>query len=139
METCGIDHRLSLPYNPLGNSTNESFVGIAKRALVKRLQGKKDEWNLFLPSIQYAMNCKYSRLHHSRPFVLMYNRQPNEFQDYSNTQSSIPNSSQQYAKALENKLDNMNNIVIPAIRNRIMTTQRIDNGQLALQATMDKS
>ncbi|KAG0776257.1 hypothetical protein G6F21_013697 [Rhizopus arrhizus] len=57
----------------------------------------------------------------------MYNRQPNEFQDYSNAQSSIPNSSQQYAKALENKLDNMNNIVIPAIRNRIMTTQRTDN------------
>ncbi|KAG1457611.1 hypothetical protein G6F55_005825 [Rhizopus delemar] len=53
--------------------------------------------------------------------------QPNEVQDYSNTHSSIPNSGHQYAKALENKLDNMNNIVIPAIRNRIMTTQRIDN------------
>jgi hypothetical protein len=53
--------------------------------------------------------------------------QSNEFQDYSNTQSSISNSSQQYAKALENKLDNMNNIVIPAICNRIMTTQRTDN------------
>lgn len=65
---CGIDHRLSSPYNPLGNAANESFVGIAKRTIVKLPEEKEEDWDLFLLSVQYVMNNKYSRQHKARPF-----------------------------------------------------------------------
>ncbi|KAG1084703.1 hypothetical protein G6F40_014411 [Rhizopus arrhizus] len=65
----GIDKRVSNPFNPLGNSVNEAFVGIAKKTIVKQLQGRKEDWDLYVPATQYAMNLKYSRLHKSRPYT----------------------------------------------------------------------
>jgi len=37
----GIDRRLSAPYSPMGNSVNEAYVGLAKKAIVKQLKGVK--------------------------------------------------------------------------------------------------
>ncbi|CEG77016.1 hypothetical protein RMATCC62417_11833 [Rhizopus microsporus] len=38
----GIDKKLSNPFNTLGNSVSEAFVGIAKRTIIKQLQGCKE-------------------------------------------------------------------------------------------------
>jgi hypothetical protein len=79
-----MDRRLSSPYNPLGKAANEAFVGITKRTLVKQLQGKESDWDLFISSVMYYMNNKYSRLHKDRPFKVMFNRRANSFKGYSN-------------------------------------------------------
>lgn len=67
-----IDRRLSLPYNPLGNSVTERYVGIAKLGIIKMLKGKHDDWDLYLNGIQLAMNIKYSKIHKSRPYTIVF-------------------------------------------------------------------
>ncbi|KAG1510139.1 hypothetical protein G6F53_006908 [Rhizopus delemar] len=122
----GIEHRLSNPYNPLGNSMNERYVGLAKQIIVKRLDGVKNEWDIYLPSVQYAMNCKFARLHNSRPFCVMFNRQPNELIDYSNIQPILHNQTID-SQNLEDKLKDVMDIIIPGLREKISETQRNDN------------
>ncbi|CAI4220457.1 unnamed protein product, partial [Auanema sp. JU1783] len=77
------------------------------------------------------MNCKYARLHKSRPFAVMFNRQPNTLTDYTSVQASNQLTKARFSdkeiKELEKKLDNMNKVVIPALKNRIKATQDKDN------------
>ncbi|EIE75880.1 hypothetical protein RO3G_00584 [Rhizopus delemar RA 99-880] len=47
----GIEHRLSNPYNPVGNRVNERYTSLAKQIVIKRLDGVKNEWDLYLPSV----------------------------------------------------------------------------------------
>ncbi|KAG1489982.1 hypothetical protein G6F53_013325 [Rhizopus delemar] len=100
----GIEHRLSNPYNPLGNSVNERYVGLAKQIIVKRLDGVKNEWDLYLPSVQ----------------------QPNELIDYSNIQPILHNQTID-PQVLEDKLKDVMDIIIPGLREKISETQRNDN------------
>ncbi|CAO3647491.1 unnamed protein product [Mucor hiemalis] len=90
---CGIDQRLSTPYNPKSNSTNESF---------------------------------YSRLHKSRPFEVVFNRQANQCKDYSYVDPDITKKSIN-AKNLQLKLEQVTNIIIPTLREQIIKTQKADN------------
>ncbi|CEP07086.1 hypothetical protein, partial, partial [Parasitella parasitica] len=83
MEVSGIDKRLSLSYNPLGNSTSESFIKLTKHTTIKLLKGKRDQWEHYIPWVNYCINVKYARLHKSRPYTLLFNRQPNGLSDYS--------------------------------------------------------
>lgn len=74
----------------------------------------------------YAMNLKYSRLHKSKPFNVMFHRQPNDLTDYSKLKP-IPHDQMINEKELHKKLDNIDNVVIPAIREQISKTQKEDN------------
>lgn len=79
----GVDRRLSLPYSPMGNSVNEAYVGLAKRTIVKMLCRKSESWCSYLNYVQYCLNVRYAPLHKSRSYAILFNRQPNEFQDYT--------------------------------------------------------
>ncbi|KAG2197390.1 hypothetical protein INT47_005643 [Mucor saturninus] len=124
----GIDHRLSLAYTPNSNGTNESFVHITKRTLIKKLQGAKQQWDTLLDATQLEMNLKVSRLHHSTPFAVMFNRRANDFENYTNVDPNWDNSvitpelvSAQYHK--------VNEFLIPALSKRIQLTQEKDNAR----------
>jgi hypothetical protein len=86
MKHSGIDHRLTVPYNPRANGVAEKYVGLTKNAIKKRLQGKNDSWDVYLGATQLALNCKYSRLQNSRPFSVMFARSPNHFENYSDVE-----------------------------------------------------
>ncbi|CEP08773.1 hypothetical protein [Parasitella parasitica] len=84
MDIGGIDRRLALAYNPLGNSTAQSYIKLTKSATIKLLSGKRDQWEHYIPWVNYcSINVKYARLHKSRPYTLFFNRQPNDLADYS--------------------------------------------------------
>ncbi|EIE87259.1 hypothetical protein RO3G_11970 [Rhizopus delemar RA 99-880] len=122
----GIDKRVSNPFNPLGNSVNEAFVGIAKKTIVKQLQGRKEDWDLYVPATQYAMNLKYSRLHKSRPYTVIFNKVPNDMKDYSHIKPTLRSEAVD-SKAIENRLKYATEVVIPALAKRIKETQDVDN------------
>lgn len=122
----GIDRRLSLPYTAQGNSVCERFVGIAKASIVKLLNGKNDDWDLYLNPVQLAMNIKYSKLHKSRPYSIVFNRQPNDLKDYSN---DVPTLSLETAdtKIIKDRLAFAQDVIIPQIAARIKETQMNDH------------
>jgi transposase InsO family protein len=126
IEMSGIDRRLSLPYSPTGNSVNEAYVGLAKRTIVKELRGKGADWDYYLNYCQYAMNCKYARLHKSRPYTVLFNRQPNGFEDYSNTKPVLQ-LEETDTKMIDEKFKFVNEVVIPALSKRIRDTQERDH------------
>lgn len=118
----GIDKRVSLPYTPQGNSVCERFVGIAKSSIIKMLNGKRDDWDLYLNGVQLAMNIKYSSLHKSRPYAIVFNRQPNGFEDYSKVTPTL-STEKADAKLIEDRLRFAQEVVIPQISKRIKETQ----------------
>lgn len=126
VKSCGIDKRVSNPYNPLGNSVNEAFVGIAKKTIVKKLQGRNQDWDLYVPATQYAMNLKYSRLHKSRPYTVIFNKVPNDLNDYSHIKPTLRSEAID-DKAIEKKLKYVTEVVIPSLSKRIKDTQDADN------------
>jgi putative transposase len=126
IEMSGIDRRLSLPYSPMGNSVNEAYVGLAKRTIIKELRGKGADWDYYLNYCQYAMNCKYARLHKSRPYTVLFNRQPNGFEDYSNIKPVL-HLEKTDSKLIDEKFKFVNEVVIPALSKRIKETQAHDH------------
>jgi transposase InsO family protein len=126
IEMSGIDRRLSLPYSPTGNSVNEAYVGLAKRTIIKELRGKGSDWDYYLNYCQYAMNCKYARLHKSRPYTVLFNKQPNGFNDYSNTKPTLQ-LEEADTKKIDEKFKFVNEVVIPALSKRIKDTQERDH------------
>lgn len=110
----------------MSNATNESFVKNTKKTLIKLLEGKHEDWDLYIPAIQYTLNQKYSRLHKSRPFEVMFNRQANQFKDYSYVDPTITKKSIN-AKNLKLKLEQVTNIIVPTLREQIVKTQKADN------------
>jgi transposase InsO family protein len=114
-----IDHRLVLPYNPRANGAAEAFVKIIKDTVYKRLEGAKEEWADYLPSCQLAVNCKFSKLHGSRPYSIMFARQPNGFQDYSKVVSASHDRKSGNTNRLVKRIDVMSKKkVIPVIQER---------------------
>ena len=126
----GIDRRLSLPYTPTGNSVAESYVGICKRGVIKALHADgvaPEEWDLYLDAIQYSMNSQYTRLHKSRPFAVMYNRQPNSFIDYTEQVDPSIDIEKSDMDMINKKFKHIKEVVIPSIATRIKETQSADH------------
>ncbi|KAG0887979.1 hypothetical protein G6F33_012704 [Rhizopus arrhizus] len=73
-----------LTYHPRANGIVERWVGKAKNILHKRLQGRTEDWDLYVDSTQEALNNTHTALHGTRPFSLMFARRPNENKDYNN-------------------------------------------------------
>ena len=131
IEMSGIDRRLSLPYTPTSNPVAEKFVGTMKRTIIKTLTANgaaPSDWDLYLDPCQYAINAQYARLHKSRPFSVMYNRQPNGFQDYTNLRPSL-SFERTDSRAIDDKLKFVKETVLPALAKRINETQSNDHNR----------
>jgi transposase InsO family protein len=121
IESSGIDHRLISAYHPRANGIAERWVGKTKNILYKRLQGKSEDWDLYLDSTQEALNNTHAALHSTRPFSLMFARRPNENKDYRSVLNKT--SASDSTKQLENRINEFNETVLPAIRERIKYSQ----------------
>lgn len=122
-EESGIDHRLTLPYNPRANGLAEKWVGTIKNALVKRLEENKADWELHLPAVQLAINCKYAALHGSRPFSIMFAREPNDFKDYRSVKSASHKPRSENSNAILKHIKDMSETIVPIIKARSEATQ----------------
>jgi transposase InsO family protein len=70
----GVDHRLVAPYNPRANGAAESGVKLTKSALVKMCGGNVQDFDLFLPGVQRAINARRSARTGAQPHFLMFGR-----------------------------------------------------------------
>lgn len=73
-ELAGVNLRFSAPYHPQSNGLVERAVGTVRNAILKLLEGKVDNWDLALPSVQFALNSRVSPRLKSAPFSLMFAR-----------------------------------------------------------------
>ncbi|KAK4517143.1 glutamate--cysteine ligase [Mucor velutinosus] len=121
-----IEQRLSLPWCPLGNSACEAAVKSSKAIIIKMLDGCAENWDLYLDGTAYSLNLHKSRLHGMKPFVVMFARLPNELKDYSEVEISLPEQTLN-AKALKDKIKRIDKILVPAIKEQIVKTQKADN------------
>lgn len=125
LEHLHVDKRLSNCYNPYGNSTTEAYIKSSKAYLMKRFKGCDDQWDLYLNSTMIALNYKYSRLHNTRPFTAQFFRSPNIFGDFRDVK---PISSKDFnPDLLEAKIKEVQDIIIPALREKIESTQLKDH------------
>lgn len=105
-----IDHRLITPYHPRANGSAERSVRTMISVMRKQLQGELTSWKENLPITQYFMNIKMRDDTKSTPFSLMYCRNHNQLQRYTDEQIKEPNYEQ-----LRKRLQHMQKLVIPTI------------------------
>jgi hypothetical protein len=82
LEIAGVEHRLITAYHPQANGLVERKNKDVSRLLKKLNMSSYIDWDLYLPVIQYALNTSVNRRTSSTPFALMFNRRPNDFDDY---------------------------------------------------------
>jgi len=78
-----IDHRVITPYHPRANGIAERTVQTAVSTMKKLLEGVQEDWDLAIPSVQFAMNTKVAAIHKSTPFSVLFGHNANEFSDFS--------------------------------------------------------
>ena len=74
---------------------------------------------VYVPTVQLFVNSKHSPLHGSRPFSLMFARQPNKLCDYTNDDTSHNVSLQQALELRKEDIEQFEQAVIPAIKERM--------------------
>lgn len=122
----GVEQAVSLPFNPLGNANAETAVKSAKGIIMKMLEGRTENWDLYLDGTAYCLNLHKSRLHGMMPFVVVFARLPNELADYSNLEAVLPEQEID-VKALKQKIKLIDKILVPAIKEQIVKTKEADN------------
>ncbi|CEP12797.1 hypothetical protein [Parasitella parasitica] len=105
MDIGGIDRRRALAYNPLGNSSAESYIKLTKATTIKLIN---------------------ARLHKSSRYTLLFNRQPNGLADYSKEK---PTDSSEIAdeKIINERFRFVQDVLIPAISKLIIVAQAADH------------
>jgi hypothetical protein len=85
----GVDHRTIAAYNPRANGSAENSVGNAQRVLRKLSNGVMKDWDLYLPSVQLALNSKPNRSTKSSPASLLFGMNINAFANYNRANSKL--------------------------------------------------
>lgn len=125
----GFDHRLVTPYHPRANGVAERWVQTSVRAVKKRVKGVHKEWDLYVPAVQLALNAKVSTRLNTAPFSLMFARKLNNFTDYRNEDNITP----MERKDLLKRIDDMTNVVFPAMKERIDMVTKGQKGKFDKQ------
>jgi transposase InsO family protein len=79
----GVMSRHISAFNPRADGKVERSIGVVMQSIKKMLHGSDAHWPLFLDFAQFVYNSKINRITGCSPFVLMFNRTPNEFKDYT--------------------------------------------------------
>ncbi|CEP13089.1 hypothetical protein [Parasitella parasitica] len=103
MDIGGINRRLALAYNPLGNSTAESYIKLTKATTIKLLNGKRDQWEHYIPWVNYCINVK----------------EPTDSSEIADE------------KIINERYRFVQDVLIPAISKRIIDTQAADHAKFA--------
>ena len=111
-QVAGVDARTVTPYHPRANGAAERTVQTCKTALVKQLEGKWEDWDLYVPATQLAQNVRTVRRTKSTPFAVMFAR-PFMLPSAADSDKPLPELDDD---DLEHRIQYMNNIVLPALR-----------------------
>ena len=115
----GVDHHLAAAYNPQSNGLAEAFVKMAKNALFKMCGGNLKDFDLFLPSVQLAINAKDSALTSSTPFSLALGRPFNFPADSSAASSALLSEPE-----LKSRFEAVHAVIYPEITEAVSAKQR---------------
>ena len=89
---------------------SERFVQTSSQCIYKELEGRDDEWDLFVPTTQFAMNIKVSKITKCTPYSLMFARPINGFQRQGTTESELLD-----PEEITRRLNYMTTIVYPEV------------------------
>lgn len=79
----GFEHALISTYHPRSNGASERTVQTSVRTIKKYVNGNKADWDMYVKPTQFFMNIKYNERTRTPPFTLMFGRNANDFEDYS--------------------------------------------------------
>ena len=68
----GVKSRLTSAYHPQINGLDERFNQTLQRQLLKFVETKQDEWDLYLDSVLFSYRVSVLNIHHS----FVYGRKP---------------------------------------------------------------
>ncbi|CEP08438.1 hypothetical protein [Parasitella parasitica] len=130
MNIGGIDRRLALAYNPWGNSTAESYVKLTKATTIKLLNGKRNQWEHYIPWVNYCIDVKNARMHKSCRYTLLFNRRHDGLAHYSKEK---PTDSSKIAdeKIINERYPFVQDVLIADIFKSIIDTQAADHAKFA--------
>ncbi|PHZ09023.1 uncharacterized protein RHIMIDRAFT_301344 [Rhizopus microsporus ATCC 52813] len=123
-ENAGYDHRLISSCHPRANGVSERWVQSAVNVIKKQIEGAKADWDLYVPSTQLFLNGKVNERTKTPPFTLMFGRNMNDFEDYSQEKNEA--TKEKINSELLANIKRLAEIVFPAIHER---TQIITNKQ----------
>lgn len=78
------------------------------------------DWDIFVPSVQLAMNAKVAKRHDTALYTLMFARKMNNFEDYTKDGQLSPLSQ----KELKERIISMEKTVFPAISERVQAVMK---------------
>ncbi|EIE81213.1 hypothetical protein RO3G_05918 [Rhizopus delemar RA 99-880] len=117
-DSMDYDHRFITPLHPSANGLSERTVQTVKKLLAKATNGVGNDWDIYLPSIQLAMNNRISKRLNSTPFSLMFARKMNEpygFRSDKHQLNEVNDKPPMSHEELMKRIDYMTDIVFPAI------------------------
>ncbi|KAG1167055.1 hypothetical protein G6F36_012698 [Rhizopus arrhizus] len=117
-DSMGYDHKFITPLHPSANGLSERTVQTVKKLLAKATNGVGNDWDIYLPSIQLAMNNRISKRLNSTPFSLMFARKMNEpygFRSDKHQLNEVNDKPPMSHEELMKRIDYMTDIVFPAI------------------------
>ena len=78
----GFQLRRIMKYFPRQNGVVERFVQETKQVLLKWAKGDFSGWEYYIPAIQMGLNDRIISRHRSRPFLVMFGRRMNKFENF---------------------------------------------------------
>lgn len=109
----GFEHALISTYHPRSNGASERTVQSAVKTIKKYLYGNKADWDTKVRPVQLFLNIKYNERTKTPPFTLMFGRNANDFQDFS--QEKDTSTKAEIEAELHRKVKEMQEVVYPAI------------------------
>jgi flagellar biosynthesis/type III secretory pathway chaperone len=112
-----FEHALIAQYNPRSNGASERAVQSAVRTIKKQINGNVADWDSKIAPAQLFLNSKYNVRTKSTPFSLMFGRNPNDFENFS--QEKDEQTAKEINEDLQKKIRHLTEIVYPAIYEQV--------------------
>ena len=120
-----IDVRPVAPYNPEANGLAEAFVKITKSVVMKMCLGDLVNFDLYLPSAQYAINREPSKLTKTSRFELAFLRPCNSMSNYEGVKPELLTFEQ-----LVEKAKRAYELIYPEVALTVARRRELQNEQL---------